>query len=109
MRVQIITNAPYEVYIAIGDLMDIATKVKEAKKYSILKVKLGKKGKNKQIIKEVRNHTNKLIRVDANEAWDLGYALEMCKWLADYNVEFIEQPFPADKLDQTYLLKKKSH
>tara|TARA_B100000212_G_C27357625_1_gene526598 strand:- start:633 stop:1667 length:1035 start_codon:yes stop_codon:yes gene_type:complete len=94
--------------IAIGDLTDIATKVKEAKKYSILKVKLGKKGKNKQIIKEVRNHTNKLIRVDANEAWDLGYALEMCKWLADYNVEFIEQPFPADKLDQTYLLKKKS-
>jgi len=29
----------------------------------------------------------------------------MCRWLAGQNVEFVEQPFPAAKLNQTAILK----
>ena len=102
-------NMPLTSYtIAIGDLNTIGTKVEEAKPYSVLKVKLGTPKLDKEIIKEVRRFTDKVIRVDANEGWDLDYALEMCKWLAEYNVEFIEQPFPANKLNQTFKLRQYS-
>ena len=94
--------------IAIGDLDDIAKKVEEAEPYSILKIKLGTPSKDKEIIKEVRKITDKLIRIDANEGWEEDSALHMCNWLADQNVEFIEQPFPANQLLQTANLRKKS-
>ena len=32
--------------------------------------------------------------------------IEMCKWLADHNVEFIEQPFKANNLGDTAKLKE---
>jgi L-alanine-DL-glutamate epimerase-like enolase superfamily enzyme len=94
--------------IAIGELDEIGEKIKEAEPYSILKVKLGTPDMDRAIIQEIRQHTDKVIRVDANEGWQTDTALELCKWLADLNIEFIEQPFPADQLDQTALLRSKS-
>ena len=94
--------------IAIGNLDDIGPKVEEAEPYAILKVKLGTPNMDKNIIHEIRNHTDKLIRVDANEGWESENALELCKWLADRNIEFIEQPFHVSKLDATAKLKKQS-
>ena len=103
------SNLPLTSYtIAIGDLDEIGQKVEQAEPYSILKVKLGTPDKDKEIIKEVRKITDKLIRVDANEGWHFGDALKMCNWLAEQNVEFIEQPFPADQLEQTKILKGNS-
>ena len=32
----------------------------------------------------------------------------MCRWLEDYNIELIEQPFPADEIEKTKLLKNQS-
>jgi len=94
--------------IAIGELDEIGEKIKKAEPYSILKVKLGTPAMDRAIIQEIRQHTDKVIRVDANEGWQTDTALELCKWLADRNIEFIEQPFPADQLDQTALLRSKS-
>tara|TARA_B100001105_G_scaffold45964_1_gene33996 strand:+ start:525 stop:1556 length:1032 start_codon:yes stop_codon:yes gene_type:complete len=94
--------------IAIGELDEIGEKIKEAEPYSILKVKLGTPDMDRAIIQEIRQHTDKVIRVDANEGWQTEQALELCKWLADRNIEFIEQPFPAGQLDQTALLRSKS-
>ena len=94
--------------IAIGELDEIGEKIKEAEPYSILKVKLGTPDMDREIIQEIRQHTDKVIRVDANEGWQTDTALELCKWLADRNIEFIEQPFPAGQLDQTALLRSKS-
>ena len=94
--------------IAIGELDEIGEKIKEAEPYSILKVKLGTPDMDRAIIQEIRQHTDKVIRVDANEGWQTDTALELCKWLADRNIEFIEQPFPAGQLDQTALLRSNS-
>ena len=44
----------------------------------------------------IRDLTDKVIRVDANEGWNKEEALEKINWLADQNVEFVEQPLPAD-------------
>ena len=94
--------------IAIGNIEDIGPKIEEAEPYQILKVKLGTEKMDKDIISEIRMHTDKLIRVDANEGWDESIALELVKWLADQNVEFIEQPFPSNQLTKTANLRKKS-
>ena len=94
--------------ISIGDLSDIGEKIDHAKSCSVLKVKLGTPRSDKTIIKEIRKYTNKLIRVDANEGWDLETAIDMSNWLYEQNVEFIEQPFPAKDIKQDIELKKKS-
>ena len=94
--------------ISIGGFDELGPKLEEAKPYSILKVKLGTPKMDKEIITEIRRHTEKLIRVDANEGWTEDVALEMSFWLADRNVEFIEQPFPAKDLNSSIELKKKS-
>jgi|TARA_B100000315_G_scaffold260713_1_gene324316 L-alanine-DL-glutamate epimerase-like enolase superfamily enzyme len=85
----------------------IQEKVKEAEKFPILKVKLGT-GSDKEIIREVRKVTGKPIRVDANEGWNLEEAKNMCDWLSSQNVEFVEQPLPANKLSETAILKETS-
>ena len=94
--------------IAIGELDEIGQKIDEADPYHILKVKLGTPKMDKEIMTEIRRHTDKVIRIDANEGWEPETALDFTKWLADQNVEFVEQPFPADQLDHTAILKDKS-
>ena len=95
--------------IAIGRIEEIERKIIEADPYNILKVKLGTGLKNdKQIIDLIRRETDKVIRVDANEGWDLDTGIEMSFWLADNNVEFIEQPFHSTNLSDTSKLKNKS-
>ena len=92
--------------IAIGDLDLIPKKIEEAKSYNILKIKLGiNEQHDKNIIKLIRKETDKIIRVDANEGWDLDTGTKMCKWLADHNVEFVEQPFKAQNLGDTAKLR----
>jgi L-alanine-DL-glutamate epimerase-like enolase superfamily enzyme len=90
--------------IALGDPALLEQKIEEAAPYKILKVKLGT-DHDQEIINSIRALTDKPIRVDANEGWDFPTAEEMCRWLADQNVEFVEQPFPAAKLNQTAALK----
>ncbi len=95
--------------ISIGEMDLIPQKVEEAIPYDILKVKLGiGVEQDKSIINAIRKETDKLIRVDANEGWDLETGIHLCKWLADRNIEFVEQPFKADNLDETARLKEKS-
>ena len=107
-KININNSPPTSFTIAIGNLEDIAEKVSKAEPYTILKVKLGTPSMDKEIITEIRQHTDKIIRVDANEGWDIDNALAMCKWMADQNIELVEQPFPANQLEHTALLRKKS-
>ena len=103
-------SAPKTSYtISIGDMDLIGEKVTEGSPYSILKVKLGMGiKKDKEIVKAIRSFTDKIIRVDANEGWDLETGIEMCKWLKEQGVEFVEQPFKSTNLKDTAELRKKS-
>ena len=103
-------NAPNTSYtISIGEMSVIPEKVKESAPYNILKVKLGVGiNEDKAIINAIRQETDKLIRVDANEGWDLISGIEMSHWLERRNVEFIEQPFKASNLSDTATLRKES-
>ena len=72
-------------------------------------MKLGVSEENdKETISLIREKTDKTIRVDANEGWDLETGKRMSFWLADRNVEFIEQPFQSTNLKDTASLRNVS-
>ncbi len=82
-------------------------KVKEASNYPVLKIKVGL-ANDEEIIRAVRSVTDKPLRVDANEGWkSKEEALDRINWLATQNVEFIEQPMPAEQLDDTRWLRER--
>ena len=82
-------------------------KIGEAKKYPILKIKLGT-DRDEEIMKAVRDVTDKTLRIDANEGWKTKEdALEKIKWLEKMGVEFIEQPMPAEMLEETRWLRER--
>jgi len=94
--------------IAIDSKEVVEQKVREAEEYPILKVKVGLDN-DEEMINTIRKITDKVLYVDANEGWkDKHLALERLKWLKDQNVEFVEQPMPADQFDDLKWLRDKS-
>jgi len=76
----------------------IRDKVREAKAYPILKIKLGT-DRDEEILKTIRDATDKPIRVDANAGWDVARAKQMVPKLKEFGVEFLEQPLVPEDLD----------
>lgn len=96
------------VTIGIGDLSLIESKVKELKKFTLLKVKLGN-GNDREIVKAIRRYTDKPLAVDVNQGWQTKeHALEMIAWLNDINVVYVEQPLAKENLDDMRWLKGRS-
>jgi L-alanine-DL-glutamate epimerase-like enolase superfamily enzyme len=84
--------------IGIDDAETMRQKTEEAVDagYSTLKVKLGT-GRDEELLSTVREAApDATIRVDANEAWTPREAVRNIEWVADYGVEFVEQPVPAE-------------
>jgi L-alanine-DL-glutamate epimerase-like enolase superfamily enzyme len=76
-------------------------KVREAEAFPVLKIKVGL-ATDAATIAAVRSATNKPLRVDANEGWkDKEVAVRKINWLATQGVEFVEQPMPAEMLEET--------
>jgi L-alanine-DL-glutamate epimerase-like enolase superfamily enzyme len=64
--------------------------------FSTLKVKLGT-DRDREIVRTVRTAApDAALRVDANEAWSRAEAVRMAEFLADQDVELLEQPVSAD-------------
>lgn len=92
--------------IGLDDISVMQQKVEGAKDYPILKVKLGTDRDN-EIIRGIREVSDQIIRVDANEGWqDLAAAKEAIHFLADQNIEFIEQPMPSSCKEELAELKE---
>jgi L-Ala-D/L-Glu epimerase len=83
-------------------------KVREAENFPILKIKVGL-DTDEQTIAAVRSVTQKPLRVDANEGWtDREVAARKIDWLAKQGVVFVEQPMPADRLDDLLWLHERA-
>jgi len=84
-------------------------KTREAEDFPILKVKVGL-STDEPTIEAVRSVTKKPLRVDANEGWrDKEEAVRKINWLESQGVEFIEQPMPADMLEETRWVRSRIH
>jgi len=84
-------------------------KTREAADFPILKVKVGL-ATDEPTIEAVRSVTTKPLRVDANEGWtSKEEAVRKINWLADHGVEFIEQPLPAEMIEETRWVRSRVH
>jgi len=93
-------RAPETCYtIGLDDVEAMAEHAREAvdRGFSTLKVKLGT-DRDREIVRTIRSAApDAALRVDANEAWSRAEAGQMADFLADFGVELLEQPVPADE------------
>ena len=75
--------------------------------WDIYKIKLGTT-QDINIIKELRNCTSAIFRVDANGAWGKEETIANSRLLAALGVEFIEQPMQAETLEEMEIVYKNS-
>ncbi len=85
----------------------VARKVREAGDFEVLKIKLGSE-EDRAVLEAVRDETDRPVRVDANEGWTLDEAKARLDWLAGMGVELVEQPLPADRLEESRELRRMS-
>ena len=84
-------------------------KVREAEAFPVLKIKVGL-DTDEATIAAVRSVTQKPLRVDANEGWkDKEEAVRKINWLETQGVEFVEQPMPAEMIEETRWVRKRVH
>jgi L-Ala-D/L-Glu epimerase len=75
----------------------IRKKVAEAAQYPVLKIKLGT-ANDLDILKTIRDATDRELRVDANCGWTPAHAIAMLPVLAEFGVTVLEQPVVAEDL-----------
>jgi L-alanine-DL-glutamate epimerase-like enolase superfamily enzyme len=84
-------------------------KVLEAEPFPVLKIKVGL-NTDEATIAAVRSVTKKPLRVDANEGWkDKEEAVRKINWLESQGVEFVEQPMPAEMIEETRWVRSHVH
>ena len=93
------TKAPRSTFtIGIDQPEKMRAKVREAEQYPILKIKLGT-DRDVEILRTIRDTTDREIRVDANCGWTLKQTVRMLPVLEEFGVTVLEQPLPAEQLD----------
>ena len=93
------TKAPRSTFtIGLDTPEKIRAKVLEAKEYPILKIKLGT-DRDEEILRTIRDATDREIRVDANCGWTVKQAIQMLPVLKEFGVTVLEQPLPPSELD----------
>lgn len=79
--------------IAIASLEEMLGYVADAERYPVLKIKLGT-GRDVEVVRAVREATDKVLRLDANAAWSADEAIGILRALTDCRLELVEQPVP---------------
>lgn len=91
--------------IAMDEPRVMAEQAKESG-YPILKIKLGG-DRDEEIVMSIRKATDAKLRVDANAGWSREHALQIIPRLAEYGLEFIEQPLAVEDVEGFFWLKDK--
>jgi L-alanine-DL-glutamate epimerase-like enolase superfamily enzyme len=93
--------------IGIDEVPVMQQKLRDAPDFGVYKIKVGTPD-DRKIIEGIRAVTDKPLITDANEGWKTKEeALEMIDWMADQGVELVEQPMPADRLEDQAWLKER--
>jgi L-alanine-DL-glutamate epimerase-like enolase superfamily enzyme len=98
---------PTSFTIGLDPLDEVLAKVRESSAFEVLKVKMGAPGDVERVA-AIREQTKQTIRVDANEGWAPAEAESKIAALARLGVEFVEQPLPAGRLEETRTLRNGS-
>ena len=93
--------------VGIDTIDRMLEKLREARNYPIIKIKIGTPD-DVEIIRKLRKETDAVFRVDANCGWTARETIEKSVELSALGVEFIEQPLPAGELDAMEEVYRKS-
>jgi L-alanine-DL-glutamate epimerase-like enolase superfamily enzyme len=97
----------FTIAIAASD-SELRERIGQAAEFPVLKIKLGT-DRDEQIIRTVRDAApDKILRVDANAAWNPKVALRMIEILRELGVEYVEQPVPPQDLDGLRFIRERS-
>lgn len=88
---------PTSFTIAMDEPAVMAQRAREAN-LPILKIKLGS-GDDEAMVHAIRSATTAKLRVDANAGWSREQAAQLIPRLAQYDLEFVEQPLPVGDVD----------
>jgi L-alanine-DL-glutamate epimerase-like enolase superfamily enzyme len=102
-----ISKNPITDYTIGIDSIDKMVEKMKAKPWPIYKVKVGTDN-DIEMVKALRQHTDSIIRVDANAGWTTEQALEEIPQLKELGVEFIEQPLAKDNWEGMKILYERS-
>lgn len=92
--------------IGIDSVEKMVAKMKE-RPWPIYKIKVGS-ADDIEMVTAIRNHTDAVLRVDANAGWTLEEALQKIPLLKKLGVEFVEQPLAKDDWEGMKLLYQQS-
>jgi len=99
-----LANAPKTDYtIGIDSLEKMLEKI-NAHPAPIYKIKVGT-SEDLEKLKAIRQHTNAIIRVDANAGWTFDQAMQIVPVLEKLNIELIEQPLAKEDFEGTKMLR----
>lgn len=87
---------PTDYTIGIDKIDVMVAKMQEFPDWPVYKIKLGT-AHDLDIVRALREHTASKFRVDANCGWSAEETIRNSHELKSLNVEFIEQPLPADQ------------
>lgn len=92
--------------IGLDEVSVMQDKIKEADQYPLYKIKLGT-DRDREIIKGIREVTDKPLRVDANEGWKtVEQAKREIEYLEKNGIEIVEQPMHSSMQKELAELKK---
>ncbi len=93
-------NLPVTNYtIGIDRIEVMVAKMNEFPGWPVYKIKLGSP-QDLEILRELRQHTDAVFRVDANCGWSADETIRNAREMQPLGVEFIEQPLPADQWEE---------
>lgn len=93
--------------IGIDTIENMQRKLQENPGWPVYKIKVDGEG-GVQMIQALREVTDAAFRVDANCAWQPDQVIDFARQLAEWNVELIEQPLPAECYEDMAGLKGKT-
>jgi len=100
------TNLPLTSFTIGMDEPEVMAEQAKESGYPILKIKLGSDDDEARV-KAIRKATSAKLRVDANAGWSREQALQIIPRLAEYDLEFIEQPLAVDDVEGYFWLKER--
>jgi L-alanine-DL-glutamate epimerase-like enolase superfamily enzyme len=98
---------PTDFTLGLDEPAVVAERARRAARFPALKIKVGGPS-DLATLEAVRRVYDGGLRVDANTGWEPGDAARLIPELERLGVELIEQPFPADRLDQLAWLQERS-
>ncbi|HEY7970146.1 MAG TPA: dipeptide epimerase [Candidatus Limnocylindrales bacterium] len=98
---------PTDFTLGLDEPAVVAERARRAARFPALKIKVGGAA-DLATLEAVRAVHDGPLRVDANTGWQPEEAIELVPELQRLGVELIEQPFPADRLDQLGWLQERS-